>query len=354
MKRKIKHLLRRTKNKLQPGEDSDYNESLPRITNETVAVHRDEVLASARKYIYPLQHSKNRIVTITTALAVAAVVAFVSYCMLALYKFQATDSFIYRVTQVVPFPIAKTGSSFVAYENYLFELRHYTHYYVTQQKLDLNSEAGKQQIAEYKKSALATVINDAYVKRLAAQKNITVTDQEVQHEIDLARSENRLGNSQKVLEEVLKESWGWSLDDFKRVLRQRLLEQKVVSALDADTHRRADAALVQVKNGMDFATAAAKFSDDAASKANGGDYGFLIDKTNRDVDPKVADALFKMQPGQVSDVINTGYSLEIDKVISVQENKVRAAHIVFNFKDISNYVNDLKENQKYTTYIRLK
>src|SRR5665811_1430574 len=35
---------------------------VPRITNETVAEHREAVLSGARKYIYPLQHSKRRIV----------------------------------------------------------------------------------------------------------------------------------------------------------------------------------------------------------------------------------------------------------------------------------------------------
>ncbi len=35
-------------------------ETMPRITTETIAAHREEVIGKARKYIYPLQHSKNR------------------------------------------------------------------------------------------------------------------------------------------------------------------------------------------------------------------------------------------------------------------------------------------------------
>jgi hypothetical protein len=120
------------------------------ITNDNLSEHREEVLSSARKYIYPLQHSKHRIVLISTGIIIAVVVAFFTYCTVALYKTKSNSGFLYGVTRVVPFPVAKAGPSFVAYENYLFELRHYIHYYQTQQKLDFNSEAGQQQLAEYK------------------------------------------------------------------------------------------------------------------------------------------------------------------------------------------------------------
>ncbi|HEY5141493.1 MAG TPA: hypothetical protein VIJ25_19585, partial [Methylococcales bacterium] len=53
--------------------------SLTRITNETVAEHREAVLSTARKYIYPLEHSKHRIVVVSTALLITMVVGFSAY-----------------------------------------------------------------------------------------------------------------------------------------------------------------------------------------------------------------------------------------------------------------------------------
>src|SRR5665213_2865120 len=76
-------------------------QSLPRITNDTVAEHREEVLSGARKYIYPLQHSKHHIVLISSSLFAAVVIAFLAYCGLALYKFQTNSGFLYGVTQVI-------------------------------------------------------------------------------------------------------------------------------------------------------------------------------------------------------------------------------------------------------------
>lgn len=55
---------------------SDALAGVPRITNETVTEHREEVLSSARKYIYPLQHSRHRIVKLSVGLLVLVIVAF--------------------------------------------------------------------------------------------------------------------------------------------------------------------------------------------------------------------------------------------------------------------------------------
>src|SRR5580704_9067297 len=169
MKHKIKKIFKRrskqTEDDVAKTRFDEAIQTLPRITNETVAAHREEVLSSARKYIYPLQHSKHRIVIISGSLLVLAIIGVFTYCVLALYRFQSDSSFVYRVTQVIPFPVAKAGPDYVAYENYLFELRHYEHYYETQQAVDFNSATGKLQLAAYKKQALQQVIDDAYVKQ---------------------------------------------------------------------------------------------------------------------------------------------------------------------------------------------
>ncbi|MCX6729259.1 MAG: SurA N-terminal domain-containing protein [Candidatus Saccharibacteria bacterium] len=337
----------------RPHEEPLSQDSAPRITNETVAEHREEVLSSARKYIYPLQHSKHKIVLITTSLLIAVIVGFFTFTMVSLYRVKSYSSFLYGVTKVIPFPVAKAGNSYVAYENYLFELKHYIHYYQNQQKLDFSTDSGKQQLAEFKKRALTKVVDDAYIKQLAAEKKVTVSDKEVDNEIQIVRSQNRLGGSTKVFEDVLKEYYGWSINDFRRSLKQQLLAQKLLPVLDPETVTRANQAKAELNAGADFAAVAKKYSDDAASKDTGGEFGFPIDQSNRDIDAQVTNELYKLKPGQVSGVINSGYALEIVKNIEPQGDKIRGAHIVFNFKNINMYLNDLKDQKKATLYIKL-
>ncbi|HEX7368409.1 MAG TPA: SurA N-terminal domain-containing protein [Candidatus Saccharimonadales bacterium] len=327
-------------------------QNLPRITNETVAEHREEVLSSARKYIYPLSHSKRRVVSITVGLLILAVVVFFAYCGIAVYKLQSSSTFIYTVSKVIPFPAARVGSSWVSYESYLFELRHTMHYYVSQQQENFSTAAGKRHLAQLRQQAMAQVVQDAYVKQLAAKYHVSVSDQAVDNEVSLVRQQNRLGSSNQVFDEVLSEFWGWTQADFKRELKMQLLTQAVVSKLDTGAWARANSALSQLQNGASFATLAAQDSDDTTTKGNDGNYGFAIDRSNSDIAPQVVGALFQLQPGQTSGIINTGYSLEIDKVTSISDGKVNAAHIVFDFKPISAYIQPLQKSEKPHQFIQ--
>lgn len=337
---------------LKPNGEIVPPSKVPRITTDTVAAHREEVIGGARKYILRLGHTKHRIVAITTTLLILAIVGFLAYTTLALYRFQSTSRFMYRVTQVLPLPVAKAGSDFVSYESYLFEIRHYTHYYENQLKLDFNSPEGEQQLIAFKKQALDKVINDAYVKKIAKEKGIVITDQQLDEQIALLRSQNRLGESDAVFEDVLRDYWGWSVRDFRRSLRDQMLAQAVAAALDTETTDRANQALAELQGGADFAAVAKKYSDDGATKDNGGEIG-IVERTKRDIAPQTMDALYRLEPGQVSGVINIGYSLEIIKNMeSAGSGRIRAAHIIFNFEDIADQLNGLKEQQPARAYIK--
>lgn len=356
MKNKITHILKkrpslRIRRKKPTANAEQAINGIPRITNETVAEHREEVLSSARKYIYPLQHSAHRVVIISITLITVGIIAFFAYCLLALYKFQSSSTFIYRITQVIPFPIAKAGPRFVAYENYLFELRHYIHYYQTQQHVDFNSDSGKQQLTEFRKRAMQIVVDYAYVDELAKKNHISVSDGELNDAIRLVRSQNRLGSNDQVFADVLKEFWGWSVSDFKRELKQQMLAQKVVSTLDTDTHKRAQNVDTLINQGQDFAALAKQYSDDTTTRDAGGDYGYVITPSDRNLPPQVIDELFKLNVGQISPIINTGNTLEIIKVTQKDGDQVHASHISFAFKSIDTYIGPARTKNKPEIFI---
>lgn len=344
----IKKLNPRAKKEVAPERSAE----LPRITNETVAEHREEVLSSARKYIYPLQHSRHRIVVVSVTIFIIVMMAFVTYTVLALYRFHATSTFMYRITQVVPFPVAKAGSRFVTYDDYLFELRRYIHYYESQQKVNFSDANGQKLLQEFRRRALDNVIQDAYVKQIAEEHGLSVSRSEVDAQMNLLRSQNRLGASNEVLEDVLKKFWGWSIDDFRSVLKQELLAQKVATTLDTGAHDRANAVLAQLRAGGDFAALAGQHSDELQTKAQGGAYGVDIVRTNRDIQPRVMDELYKLNVGQMSGVIETVTGLEIVKVTGkTPDGKVQASHIYFKVKPVSEYVKELQKQQKTWRFI---
>lgn len=327
---------------------------VPRITSENVAEHREDVLGGARKYIYPLQHSKHRIVILSTTLFLVAIFTFSAVTVLFLYRLQTTSGFMYQVTKVVPFPIARTGGTFISYENYLFELEHYIHYYENQQQLSFDTEAGKAQLESYKQRAIDKVINDAYIKMLAEEQGITVSDQEVDEQIRIAREQNRLGGSDEVFEDVLKEFWNWSVGDFRRSLKSEILEQKVIRANDTETENRAKEVQARLAAGEDFTALAKEYSEDISTKDNGGEFG-LVNKSNRNVSQQTVDTLYNLSEGQHSQIVvipyGTGYALAIIKNLEIKDNERRGAHIILPLKSLDEVLNDRKESQPYKLYM---
>lgn len=354
MKKKVKKLLATQKEKLPSRKSSDAPKTsgVPRITNETIAAHREEVLSGARKYIYPLQHSKHHIVGISIALFVVAVIVFFSYTMLALYRFNTTSTFMFRVTQVVPFPVAKAGSSWVAYENYLFEVRRYKHYYETQQQVDFTSTAGKSQLKTFQDRALENAINNAYIKQLAKENGVSVSRADINDQVALLRSQNRIGGNDQVFNDVLKEYWGWSRADFERELKQQLLAQKVVSKLDTEAHKKANDYLTQVKAGADFAEIAKQHSADRASKENGGEYPFVIESNNKTLPPKIISTVQGLQANEVSGVVEIPTGLEIIKVLENNDGKIRASHIAVQFKPVKQFVDEAQKKSGSRKFIK--
>ena len=326
---------------------------ISKITEDTLSEHREEVIGGARKYIYPLQHSKHHFIRLSIGVIITAVICFFAYATLEIYYFQSTSGFIYGISEVIPFPVAKAGPSWVSYYSYLFELRRNMHYYQTQQQVNFSTHNGQLQLNNLKRQAMNKAVLDAYVKQLASEHNVTVGSSQVNEEVTLVRDENRLGNSNKVLANVLQDYWGWTMNDFKQELKQELLQQAVVAKLDTPVDQTANNVYSQLKNGADFATLAKQYSDDTSTKDNGGQYSSPISPSTQSIAPQITAEVFSLKPGQISPIINTGYSLEIVKVISKSGSYVQAAHIQFNFQPISTYTNPLEKAHKPSKFISI-
>ena len=71
---------------------------------------------------------------------------------------------------------------------------------------------------------------------------------------------------------------------------------------DADAKKKIEALHGRLENGEDFGFVAANFSEDKDTASNGGDIGFVFESQLR-TDPEVYNAIGKLKPGQITDVL---------------------------------------------------
>ena len=79
----------------------------------------------------------------------------------------------------------------------------------------------------------------------------------------------------------------------------------------AQARQKAEGLLAKVKAGEDFAALAKKNSDDNATAPNGGDLGFF---PHGQMAPEFEAAAFALEPGKVSDVVESPFGFHIIKV----------------------------------------
>jgi PPIC-type PPIASE domain len=96
----------------------------------------------------------------------------------------------------------------------------------------------------------------------------------------------------------------------------------------------------QARSGSDFAELAKKYSQDT-SAPQGGDLGYF-DKTQM-VAP-FADAAFKLQPGQISDVVETPYGLHVIKVEDRKTSNFDSAKVQFRAQATAQKVQEAEQS----------
>jgi len=85
--------------------------------------------------------------------------------------------------------------------------------------------------------------------------------------------------------------------------------------------------LNQLKAGKDFAELAKRYSEDTTSSQKGGDMGWIV---RQQMVKEVEVPAFSMRPGQVSDLIKTGYGIQIIKILDKQSAHLQSLDEVKN------------------------
>lgn len=349
----MKQVLARLLKPLKRGGKGGSKTSLPRITNETLAEDREAVLAKGKRYKYPVQQTKKRTVIVSGILVVLLLVATSAFIWSQLYVWQSTSAFMHRVTQILPLPVGKIEGQTVLYRDYLTHLRSSLYYLSEKESVNLQSDSGQRQLAYQKRQAMDRVLEQALVRKVARQEGISVSNQEVQEFINNQIESNEIGATRDNFQEVIEEYYDWTFAQYEQSVKEGLLKQKVTTALADEAQQTAEEILQQLarEDGPEFSELVNQYSDDAATKQNGGDVGFV--PANAPGQEDLAETASNLKKNQVSEIIESTDGLYIIKTLDKRDDEVRYAQIFIRFDAFEERFNTLREAGKVREYIEV-
>ncbi len=326
-----------------------------RITNETVAEHREQILAGGRKFKYPRQYERHKVVFNVVIIAIVTVIVIAAVIWWQLYPAQNTSTFFYRVTRILPVPVASVDGAQVRYSDYLMSLSGSRYYLEQSERLNLKSDDGKRQIEFIKRQALDGAIADSYAAKIAGEKNITVTNKQVDEVIDTSLNTVSGRISQDVYDDSTLSTLGYSSSEYRQIIRRALVRQEVAYQIDskASNAKKAAEEALSATPKPGLADVAKQLQDKGYTNIQLGTSG-LVPKTNHD--GGLTQAAMKLQKDQISGFFR---STTGDGYYVVQLGESNDKQLSYNFLKIpltalSDQLKTLVKNKKVQEYISVK
>lgn len=315
---------------------------------EKVEERREEVLAAGRKFKYPLQWTRHRIVinTILIALVVFAMIFIGGW--LALYRIGMTDQLLFNITKVLPVPVASVDGENVRFSDYLMFYRSSMTSIERQSGSQFDEESIKDLQLEYKRSALSEAEKYTYAIKLAKELGVTVSNEEVATEFDRHLKIGGIDRSEEGFIKIIEDNFGLSKSEYERMLYLTLLRVKVEMEIDSKANKIADQVQsILTSNGNDYQNAAEQLGDKIIYEETDG----LVDSKN--IDGGRASEAMKLEPGQSSGrfVSMSGDGYYFVKLIKKTDSEVDFVSIKIPFTEFAEQFAALEEEGKITEYI---
>ncbi len=319
-----------------------------RITTDTVAEHREKVLAGGRRFKYPVQYTRHKLVFNAIILAIIAVLAVVAFSWWQLYKTQSTNAFFYRVTTLVPLPVASVDGATAQYSDYLMRYRSQEHWLGQKGQIEQSEEDGARQRNHIKRQILDGVQTDAYASKLAREKNITVEQSEVDAVVTNSLKTANGMISQEQYDASTLDTLGYSPSEYRHLIYQALLRQKVAYEIDEKAKATANRVEGQLESNKDFAAVVETVGDGAIIGNSG-----LVRKTNQD--GGLTQIALTLQQGQISDIVKstTGDGYYIVRLDEVTDSELSYSFIKVPLTELTSRMQKIKKDGKIKEYISI-
>ncbi len=319
-------------------------------SQEKVDERRKEVLARGRKFKYPLQWAKHRVVINTLLITVIVIAMVVVGLWLALYRLNMTDDFLFRLTRLIPVPVADVEGEPVRFSDYLMLYRSSMTSIERQSGSQFDENSLQNLQSEYKKTALSDAEKYTYALKLAKELDINVSDEEVAEEFTRHLGLGGVERSEEAFVKIVENNFGLSKSEYERLLYLSLVKSKVSIKIDEKAEKLAEKVeKMLAENDNDYSAVAEALGDKIVYQETGG----LVDTQN--IDGGRANEAMKLEPGQSSGkfISMNGDGYYFVKLIEKTETEVDFVSIKVPFTELNEQFDKLGEENKINVYIEI-
>ena len=354
MKKTLIHKKLKKLKKIRLPKKGHKKHSTPsRITNETVAEHRERVISEGRRYKYPLQYARHKLVFNTLIISVAAIILLAIVGWWQLYIIQNTNTFFYRVAQVAALPVGTVDGQQVRYSDYMLYYRPSEHFLRNYDEVDLDSRDGKLQLEYVKRDAMNRAIADAQARRIASEQNLTVTSEEVDRATEVLKSADNGTLSNDEVRTSTEQVLGMTEDDIRTQYYNSLLRGKAAFSVDDTAREQSELVKRRVDDGQSLQDIAESLNREQANTVEYNRSGMV----SRAV---LFNGVFvsEIAAGERNKIIGPLKSTSADgylftKVVSSDDARVNFEYLFIPLRAFTAQIEQLREDGKVNEFITI-
>lgn len=324
-----------------------------RITNDTVAEHREKVLAGGRRFKYPIQYAKHKLVINAVIISLVTLLLVAAFGWWQLYIVKSSNTFFYRASQILALPVASVDGEPARFSDYLLNYRSSEYYLTHYDNVDVNDTDGQVQLEYKQREALDIAIADAYARQQAREYDVTLTDDEVAEALEALRVASNGTLTEETSAESSQRILGISSDELETLVRNSLLRGKVSYAIDTqarDVQERASELLATTDNFDTVYEELNKIYPDGSIKGSSG-----VISTSNMLDGLRVSEIAQLEVGQVSAVLQSskGEGYYYVKVTSKNDTQVSFDFLKIPLTQFPENLEQLRTDGKIHEYITI-
>lgn len=317
---------------------------------EKVADRRKEILAAGRKFKYPLQWTRHRIVIGTILISVVTLAVIIAGGWLALYRLNMTDDILFRITKVIPVSVARVDTENTRFSDYLMFYRSSMASIERQSGSQFDDSSAVNLSNRYKRAALTEAEEYTYALELAKEQGITVSQDDINSEFSRHLRIGGIERSEESFIKIISDNFSLNKSEYERMLYLTLIKSRVEAAIDVNANEIASRVENLLKdNGNDYKAVA----EALGAAINYEETGGLVN--NKNLDGGRATEAAKLEPGQSSGrfISMNGDGYYFVKLISKTDSEVNFVSIKIPFTEFNNRMTDLRDSGKVAEYISI-